>query len=170
MFEKFGEFDSYAEINKAAEGLKAEGDIESLKILAKENGIDEEDVEDYVDGTIDSLTTQASAALGKIIVESEALGITAGKGILEDWKGYILAETMGKDGEEWSVAIRKKGKSFAGCLKELVRFSAEHQYTIPEEVTSGIKDLGGAKVTSGTPSMAEARMIIREYYLGGGRK
>lgn len=47
MFDKFGEFDSAEELNKAAEGLKEEGDKESLIELAKENGIDPEDTEDY---------------------------------------------------------------------------------------------------------------------------
>lgn len=41
MFELFGEFDSVEEMNKAAEGFKNEGDIESLKKMAEENGIDE---------------------------------------------------------------------------------------------------------------------------------
>ena len=55
MFDKFGEFDSSEELNKAAEGLLEEGDIESLKIMAAENGIDTADVEDYSDGSINSL-------------------------------------------------------------------------------------------------------------------
>ena len=40
MFEKFGNFDSYEELNKAAEGLKREGGVESLKALSIENGLD----------------------------------------------------------------------------------------------------------------------------------
>ena len=32
MFEKFGEFDSYGEINELAENLLNEGDTESLKV------------------------------------------------------------------------------------------------------------------------------------------
>ena len=39
MFDKFGEFDSAEELNKAAEGLRNEGDRESLIELAKENGL-----------------------------------------------------------------------------------------------------------------------------------
>lgn len=39
MFDKFGEFDSFNEINELAENLLNEGDIESLKVVAKENGI-----------------------------------------------------------------------------------------------------------------------------------
>lgn len=48
MFEKFGEFDSVEELNRAAAGQKAEGDEEALLILAEENGIDREDAEDYI--------------------------------------------------------------------------------------------------------------------------
>ena len=40
MFERFGEFDSAEEINLTAEGLKTEGDMESLLVLAEENGIE----------------------------------------------------------------------------------------------------------------------------------
>ena len=41
MFEKFGEFDSFVEINELAENLFNEGDIKSLKAMARENGIQE---------------------------------------------------------------------------------------------------------------------------------
>ena len=36
MFEKFGEMDSYKEINDLAEAMFNEGDLESIKILAEE--------------------------------------------------------------------------------------------------------------------------------------
>ena len=41
MFEKFGEFDSFSEINELAENLFNEGDTTSLKEMAAENGIPE---------------------------------------------------------------------------------------------------------------------------------
>ncbi|WP_371298721.1 hypothetical protein [Schaedlerella sp.] len=41
MFDKFGEFDSYEEINELAENLFNEGDMGSLKAMAEENGIQE---------------------------------------------------------------------------------------------------------------------------------
>ena len=47
LFERFGEFDSVEELNMTAEGLKEEGDLESLKVLAEENGLDAADAEDY---------------------------------------------------------------------------------------------------------------------------
>ena len=42
MFEKFGELNSFGEINELAENLFNEGDTESLKAMAKENGIQSE--------------------------------------------------------------------------------------------------------------------------------
>ena len=46
---KFGEFDSAEELNKAAEGFKNEGDLESLYALAEENGISKEDLIFWLD-------------------------------------------------------------------------------------------------------------------------
>lgn len=42
MFEKFGEMSSCREINELAENLLNEGDIQSLKVMAQENGIPED--------------------------------------------------------------------------------------------------------------------------------
>ena len=38
MFEKFGEFDSCEEINRAAKAQLEEGDLEAIKTIAEENG------------------------------------------------------------------------------------------------------------------------------------
>lgn len=69
MKKKFGIFNSVEELNRAAAGQLKEGDIEALKELAKENGIDADDVEDYVEGYTDELATPLTAALGKIEIE-----------------------------------------------------------------------------------------------------
>ena len=45
MFERFGEMNSFQEINELAENLFNEGDIGSLKAMAAENGIPEDFVE-----------------------------------------------------------------------------------------------------------------------------
>ena len=50
MFTKFGEMNSYKEINELAENLFNEGDIKSLKEMAKENGIPEDMTEMYLQG------------------------------------------------------------------------------------------------------------------------
>ena len=69
MFDLFGNMDSAEEINKTAEGLKAEGDIENLKKLAEENGIPVEMAELYASGDIEELTDTMMAAVGKIETE-----------------------------------------------------------------------------------------------------
>ena len=67
MFDKFGEFDSWEELNKAAAGLKEEGDKESLIELAKENGIHEDEAEYYFTGETDELCNYVMASIGKSI-------------------------------------------------------------------------------------------------------
>ncbi len=44
MFEKFGEFDSCEELNRAAAARLAEGDTDAIYTIAEENGIDRESV------------------------------------------------------------------------------------------------------------------------------
>ena len=73
MFDKFGEFNSYKEINELADNLFNEGDQESLMAMAKENGIPEEMVEAYLQGEIAELCDPLTAALGKIEVEEADL-------------------------------------------------------------------------------------------------
>ena len=55
LFEKFGEFDSAEELNRAAAAQLAEGDIDAIYGIAEENGIDREDAEDYIDGAAQEL-------------------------------------------------------------------------------------------------------------------
>ena len=161
MFDKFGEFDSFEELNKAAEGLLEEGDIASLKIMAAENGIDIADAEDYEDGIIDSLTTPLTAAYGKLEIEAKELEIAE---IMNDWLQYI--KTMCCEVEEMAVAVRKKGKTLKGCIASLLKWSFGHQYTIPSDIVkeSGIS---AGRVTLGIPGIGTAKKLIREYYLGG---
>lgn len=64
MFDKFGEMNSYTEINELAANLLQEGDLDSLKELAKENGIPDDYVEMYLEEAIPSLCDSTSAAIG----------------------------------------------------------------------------------------------------------
>ena len=73
MFDKFGEFDSFEELNKAAEGFLKEGDLDSIRALAEENGLDKEEAEDYIEGYVPELATLYSAAFGRLTVEREKL-------------------------------------------------------------------------------------------------
>lgn len=161
MFDKYGEFDSWEELNKAADGQKAQGDIEALKELAAENGIDPGDVEDYVDGVIPELCTAKTAALGKLAVEIADIKASE---IVQDWIDYIQASAM--EDLQMSLAIRKKGKSLIGCLGAMLKWSYAARYKVDNRIikASGIGETG---VEMGIPGMASARKIIREYYMEG---
>lgn len=91
MFDKFGEFDSFSEINELAENLLNEGDIESLKVVAKENGIQADFVDLYANGEIPELCDKLTAALGKIDVEAAEF---KPKEIMEDWVEYLRGQCM----------------------------------------------------------------------------
>ena len=161
MFDKYGEFDSWEELNKAAEGQKEEGDLNALKELGEENGIDPDDVQDYMDGVIGELSTELTAALGKLTVEEKDLKPSE---IVRDWLEYIRSCAM--DDQEMRIAIRKRGKSLIGCIGELLKWSYQNKYTVDDRIikASGIKASG---VEMGIPGMAAAKQIIRKYYMGG---
>lgn len=160
MFDKFGEFDSAEEINAAAEGQKDEGDEKALYELAEENGIDKEDVEDYLDGIVPELVTPLMAAYGKLKVEAAELKVYE---IMEDWVQYIKIRCS----EETAMAeaVRKKGKSLKGCIAELLKWSFKNQYTVDSDILKAA-GVNANRCTLGIPGMGRAKMIISEYYLG----
>lgn len=157
MFDKFGEFDSAEELNKTAEGLRAEGDVQSLMMLAEENGLDPEDLTDFIDG-LATFSTFQTAALGKLKVEKEDLKPSE---IVRDWIDYIESEAL-EDGK-LARAIREKGKSLIGCIGAILKWSYTNKYKVDDRIikASGIKITG---VEMGIPGMATAREIIRRYY------
>lgn len=158
MFDKFGEFDSYKEINELAENLFNEGDQESLRALAKENGIPEEMVDAYMQGEIAELCDPLTAALGKIEIEEADL---KPKQIMADWVEYLKAQCMGH--EVAAMQVRKKGKSLKGCIAALLKWSFDNQ----QKIDKGIIEAAGVKagrVTLGIPGMGQAKKIIKTYY------
>lgn len=168
MFDKFGEFDSAEELNRAAAAQFKEGDEKAIYDIAKENGIDTEDAEDYMDGVIEELVTIRSAAMGKLKVESEDLEL---KGIVSDWKDMLVEECMAS--EELCVAIRKKDKALKHCLAKLIRFAFENKVQVSNKIVSVTKVTHNGKEESlrsplflGIPSKADTKKLIREYYLG----
>ena len=159
MFDKFGEFDSVKEINELAINLRKEGDRESLNILAKENGIDLEIAEAFLDGDIDFLCDIMAAAIGKLEVEAAELKPVE---IMADWVEYIKGRCLEDDG--LAVAIRKKGKSLKGAIAALLMWSFKHQ----QNVDKGILKAAGVSVgrcTLGSPGMGTAKKLITEYYM-----
>ena len=161
MFDKFGEFNSFGEINELAENLFNEGDIESLKAMAKENGIQNEFVKMYLQGDIPVPCDPLTAAMGKIDVEVAEL---KPKEIMEDWVEYLRGQCM--ENEILAYQVRKKGKSLKGCIAALLKWSFSNQQQIDKDIIKAA-DVSAGKVTLGIPGMARAKQIIKDYYMGG---
>ena len=159
MFDKFGEFDSFGEMNELAENLFNEGDIDSIRILAKENGIPEDIAELYIDGEIPYMCDALTAAVGKIDVEAGELKI---KGLMEDWAEYIKGQCM--ENQIIAYKVRNKGKSLSGCIAELLKYSFDNQWNVPEMIKKKA-NVTASRVTFGVPNMAKAKEIIMDYYL-----
>jgi len=164
MFDKFGEMDTFGEINELAENLFNEGDTASIKTMAKENGIDKEYVEMYLSGDIPVLCDAMTAALGKIDVEVADL---KPKEIMEDWVEYLRGQCM--ENELLAFNVRKKGKSLKGCIAALLMWSFKNQQPIDKGIIKAA-GVSAGKVTLGIPGMARAKQIITDYYMGGEKK
>ena len=160
MFDKFGEMDTFGEINELAENLFNEGDTASIKTMAKENGIDKEYVERYLSGDIQVLCDAMTAALGKIDVEVADL---KPKEIMEDWVEYLRGQCM--ENELLAFNVRKKGKSLKGCIAALLMWSFKNQQPIDKGIIKAA-GVSAGKVTLGIPGMARAKQIITAYYMG----
>jgi len=159
LYEKFGELNSAQEINELAENLFNENDIESLKELAKENGLSDV-VKLYLEGELPDLCDSLSAAIGKIEVEAAEL---KPREIMEDWVEYLRGQCL--ENEILAFQVRKKGKTLKECIAALLKWSFGHQIPIEKEI---LKEAGvsAGRVTLGIPGMAQAKKIITEYYMG----
>lgn len=151
MFEKFGEFDSAAEMNKAAEGFKDEGDTTSLMELAEENGIDKEDAEDYANGDIQELVTVMSAAFGRLDIQQKE-NIDKNTNTVEKITlQVIITMIKGMCTEEgMSEAVMKKGKKITDIYSEMRKEAEKHRD-------------GKVGVSCGTDR--ELIEIIKSYYM-----
>ena len=165
MFDKFGEFDSAEEINRAAAAQKAEGDDEAVMGIAMENGIDKEDAKDYLDGIVGELTTPLIAALGKLKAEKEDLKLA---GVLSDWVDEL--NTMCTESPEFALAVRRKGKDLAGYMALTAESGYKNRAVVDRRIverTSTIKQIAGThEFAMGIPDKKTRRELAREYYLG----
>lgn len=159
MFDKFGEFDSADEMNRAAAAQRKEGDNEAILAIAEENGIDKEDAMDFIDGCVAAFVTPLMAAYGKLDIEAKELKPYE---IMEDWLQYIKLRCA--EEPEMAVAVRQKGKSLKGCIAALLEWSMKNQRPVDSEILKAVKI--NYKVTLGIPGMGRAKKIITEYYLG----
>lgn len=149
---QFGEFNSYSELNQAAAGLKAEGDTESLYKLAQENGIDKEDVEDYLDDCIQELTTIYSAAFGELKAQ-ENEDIESKQSLVEKMPlRVIITMLRGMCTEEQvAIAVKSKDKKVTAVYNAMRKEAEKHKE-------------GSMGTSCGTDR--ELCEIIKEYYLG----
>lgn len=165
MFEKFGEFDSVEELNKAAAQKKAEKDEAALVALAVENGLSEEDAEDYLDGCTEELATSLQAAVGKLRLESEELKLS---GVLLDWVSELT--DMCINDEAMRAAVRRKGKDLAGYIALTADTGYEKRCVVDRRIvkkTGKIKAIIGTHEFSiGIPDKRTRRELARKYYLG----
>ena len=165
MFDKFGEFSSCEELNRAASAQKEQGDEEALYLLAQENGIDREDAEDYYDGALDVLATPAMAAIGKLAVESADLKLG---GILLDWVEELQAMCL--ESEDFARAVRRKGKNLAGYIAATAEEGYKNRTVVDKRIvdkTSQIKKItGNHEFAIGIPSKKTRRGLAESYYLG----
>ena len=159
MEHRFGMSETVEELNRAAAAQKKEGDLEALHALAAENGIDTADAEDYLDGAADELATPLMAALGKLGLEAEDLGLESQ---LADWKDYIAA--MCADSEEMSRAVFRPDKELAQVLAEAIKYASANRVDVPDRITK----LAGLphRIPIGMTGRDELRRIAEKYYLG----
>lgn len=126
MFDTFGEFNSAEEINEAAKGQLEQGDMESLKKLAIENGIDVDMVELFAEGAIDGICDTMTAAIGKLEVEVKAEKQNKETiDSIEAMAAYLKAHCTEMD---LAKQIRAKGKRISKAMEE-IRKEAEKRIT-----------------------------------------
>ena len=164
MYEKFGEFDSCEEINRAAAAQKEQGDEEALILLAQENGIDREDAEDYYDGAMDALATPTMAAIGKLTVESADLKLG---GVLQDWVDEL--RTMCIESETFARAVRCKGKDLAGYIAATAEEGFKNRTIVDRRIvdkTKQVKKIAGShEFAIGIPNKLTRRKLAEQYYM-----
>ncbi len=172
MFDKFGEFDSADEMNRAAAAQLAEGDTAAVLAIAEENGLDKADAEDYIDGMEPVLASPLMAADGKLTVEAADIGIR--EGILSLWLGQV--RQLCAEDPALCIAVRRQGKRLAECLASMVQYSFEHKVRVSDKVVNLVKVRHNGKTVPmqkplylGVPDNTQSKNLIREYYLGGDR-
>lgn len=149
---------TYEEMNELAENLFNEGDLEGLKEMAEENGIDQEFVSMYVEGEMPQLCDPMTAAMGKIELEEKEL---KPKDIMVDWIDYLKSQL---EMETLAIAVRNPEKRLKGMIGALLKWSFSHQQNVDKDILKAA-GVNASKVTLGIPGMGTAKKIIREYYL-----
>lgn len=165
MFEKFGEFNSVEELNRAAAAQRAQGDEEALLAIALENGIEKEDAEDYMDGCVEELATPLMAAIGKLTLEKKEYKL---QGILLDWVDDLI--NMCTEDEAFCRAVRKKGKGLDGFIALTAENGYENRAIVDKRIVEKAKKIksviGNHEFSIGIPDKKTRRELAKKYYMG----
>lgn len=164
MFDKFGEFDSFEEINRAAEAQKAEGDLEAIKAICRENGIDEFEAEDFFNGLTEQVCTAQMAAAGKLEVEKAEMKLEREFVMLTEELMRTCLESPGL-----AAGVRKKGKSLAGYLAKIIDKGYEDAVAPPKAILDKVTAVPSQyrqHMKTGMPSKRDRMEIMRAYYCG----
>lgn len=170
LFEKFGEFDSWEEINRAAAAQKEQGDDEAVKTIAKENGIDEMDAQDFLDGALSELCTPMTAAIGKLDAEAEALQLPM---MMQMWKDTINGMFASSDGDQLMIGVRRKGRRLAELFGKMIVECSKSRVNTPQPIVDYARQIDGSiPQTLPMADLSKARFmeLVREYYLDGTEK
>lgn len=152
LFSKFGEFDSYEELNMAAAGQLQEGDLEALKALAAENGIDPEDTEDYINGDMPELSTLMTACIGRLEIFQKQ-EIDNRKNSMERTICNVIMQML-RDmctDQEMAKAVMHKGKRLSYIYDAMGKAAKRHSEN-------------NMAVSCGTDR--QLQQIIRSYFCG----
>lgn len=156
LFPDFGELGSAKELNLAADGFREEGDIDSLKAFAKENGFDGQYVDFWLEDRKNRLDAEfcdpVTAAIAKLELEkkhNKDLGIFA-----DDIIDYL---SSGLDDVKLANGIRAVGKRLEKAAK-----------LIWDEGKKNTIHVNGTKV--GYCGPMKGFRLIKEYYTGGGKR
>lgn len=167
MFDKFGKFNSAAELNEAAAKIKEEGDQKRLLELAEENGISNDDADDYINGYVDELVTPLSAALGRLMVEKKDLEL---QGVLRDWYDAVVECCI----NDKDLAAAVMGKDLVNMMAQLLAKSFNSKVQVSSKIVditmvnhNGKQEKMRGPVYLGIPSRVEVKNFVRAYYLGG---
>ena len=144
------------EFNNKAKELKEAGDTQGLQELAKQYGIEEEDVTDFLDGQ-GQLTNPLTLALATIERERKTLNT---KGVIDDWTGVL--SSMAADSEELADSITFSGKSIKNLLGKILKQAFETKIKVHDDIAkaAGIR----TPLYMGIPGIGDIKKIIGEFY------
>ena len=156
MFDKFGKM-SYDELIRTAKAEKEEGDEEALIALAQENGLDQEDAEDYMDDLTEVLCTPREAAVARVEMEAKDLEVS---GIWEEWKGFALEMCMQE--EDLACAVCRKNRSLLGLFGKLLKLGFDSKQRVDKRICkeAGLND----NVYTGIPTRQQVAETISNSY------